>query len=492
MKKQIGKKKFAGIFGLAVLMIGLAAGLGAFALTKKNAETKKQEQLQAERAQANRTQTVSTTVTEEGTVSVGTNTQTFALDLSEYSQSDSTSFSWQAGNAFPQMGDIMGTQTTDSSGRKLTVEEVYVEVGEEVHAGDPILKVTADTLSTIADELEADAEEAKAVYEQTLTSGQQSLAEAKAELSENQLYGTYADTEYLLAVSELSETVDSLQAQIEEVQQEKEETESEIAELQSDLEEQSTALENAAYVVKNQDRLEDTYGWLTAVNAKEDIERTMESLESSLETDQENLESLETELESLNRQLLEAQAALETGTIEAESARKTRNLKSENAEEIYDVAAQKAAFETQNAKDDYETAQARLEELQSYLKDQVIVAEADGVITEVPVGAGDSLVSDTELFSYNSYDEVTITLTVDESDLDAAALGSSAEILIAAFPDEIFEGTVTKIGDAQINSNTNTTVYEVVVTITKNASKLYEGMTAEVTFYRENGEETAS
>ena len=101
----------------------------------------------------------------------------------------------------------------------------------------------------------------------------------------------------------------------------------------------------------------------------------------------------------------------------------------------------------------------------------------------MPISVGDSLVSDTELISYNSYEEVTITLTVEEADLDAAALGSSAEIAVAAFPDETF---------AQINSNTNTTVYEVVVTITKNASKLYEGMTAEVTFHRQSQEGKAS
>lgn len=207
---------------------------------------------------------------------------------------------------------------------------------------------------------------------------------------------------------------------------------------------------------------------------------------------QETLETLETELESLNRQLTEAQAALEKGTLEAESIRKKRAVKSENAQEIYEVAAQKAEFETQNAKEDYESAQARLEELETYLQDQVIVAQADGVVTDVPISVGDSLVSDTELISYNSYEEVTITLTVEEADLDAAALGSSAEIAVAAFPDEIFEGTVTKIGDAQINSNTNTTVYEVVVTITKNASKLYEGMTAEVTFHRQSQEGKAS
>ena len=69
--------------------------------------------------------------------------------------------------------------------------------------------------------------------------------------------------------------------------------------------------------------------------------------------------------------------------------------------------------------------------------------------------------------------------------MDAAALDSFVEIAFTAYPDEIFTGKVTSIGDAQMDSNTNTTVYEVTVTIDAQAgSKLYEGMTAVVTLTR--------
>ena len=327
-------------------------------------------------------------------------------------------------------------------------------------------------------------EEAKNAYNQAETSGKLDKKQAEAELRENQLYGQYADTEYQITAEELSETVDSLSKQLEEVQSSLTETQQEQEELAASIAEQEAALLKADYLVENQDRMEDTYGWLTAVNAREDIERTIESLTDKLETAQENAASLEEESASLNRELSSAQMELETKTAEAESTRRLRVINSTNAQEIYDVTEQLADFETQNALEDYENAKQRLEKLDEYAPDGVISAEEDGIVTDVLVASGDGLEEDTQLISYNSYSDVTVTLTIEEEDMDAAALGSSAEIVVSAFPDEVFTGKVTEIGDAEINSNTNAATYEVVVTIQGNASRLYEGMTASVTFYR--------
>ncbi|MDO4292849.1 MAG: efflux RND transporter periplasmic adaptor subunit [Eubacteriales bacterium] len=478
-KKQ---KKIPAVFLAVVLVLALAAGVTAWYLTKRGQEREDSREAAPEVATA---QGQTSVVTEEGSISVGTKSQVFELDLSEFT--GDSSFSWQSGDAFPQMN--MGSSSapgqsggTDSSQRQLTVEEVYVEAGQEVKAGDPILKVTEDTLEQIRSQLEEDVEAAKEVYDQAATAQKQTESQAEANLRENQMYGQYADTEYNLAVQELSESVSDLEEQIAEKQEELAKLQEELADVEEALAEQQDALDNAVYLVENQDRLESTYGWLVAVNTKEDIESAMESLKEEQESGQDSVAELEEELESLNRQLLLAQRELAAGTIEAEGKRQTRQLDSQNAQEIYDVETGLAAFDTETAQEDYQEAADRLEELDGYLAGQILTAQADGVVTDVLVAAGDSLQKDTELISYNSYDEVTVTLSIDEADMDRAALGSRAEVTVSAFPDEVFEAEVTEIGDAQINSNTNTTTYEVTVTITQNASKLYEGMTATVTF----------
>ena len=144
-----------------------------------------------------------------------------------------------------------------------------------------------------------------------------------------------------------------------------------------------------------------------------------------------------------------------------------------------------AEFTTQNALEDYEEAQEKLDILDSYLPDGCLLAENDGVVTSVSVAVGDNLTQNLELISVNNYEAVTITLSVDETDMEAASLGSEVQIEFAAYPDEIFSGEVTNIGDAEMDSDTNTTVYEVEITIdAEEGSKLYEGMTAIVTLTR--------
>lgn len=480
--KSSGAKRMKRIlFGIGVLILAAGAGSAAFFLTvrKENGGNESAVRRNVQTA-------VSDTVTEEGSVSVGTVSQTFDLDLSEFS--GSTSFSWSSGGMGGDMGGDMRFNivagSASSGTRELAVEEVYVKVGEEVAAGDPILKVTADTLESIRNGFAEDVTDAKAVYDQTLAQQKQTENEAAAALKENQMYGAYADTEYNLAVAGLQETVEELLASIAEAEESMAGDQEELAALRETVEEQKSVLENAVYVVENEDRVTNTYSWLTAVNARVDIETTIGNLEAEIETLEDSVADQEETLLSLNAQLVSAQKALEEGTIEAEIQRQTRLLKLESAQEIYDVTTQLAEFETENAKEDYEEAVARLAELDTYIVDQIIYAQQDGVITQVSVSAGDTLRQDMELIALNSYDDVTITLTLDEDDMDAAALESSAEVTFSAYPDEIFAGEVTEIGDAQIDSNTNTTTYQVVVTILENASRLYEGMSAEVTFTR--------
>lgn len=460
-----------------ICVLAFAAGGSAWYLTVfRNGRNENEQQRPA--VQQERT---ARTVTEEGSVSVGTVSQTFEIDLSEFSGENSQTFSWQTGMDFPQLGDVQSAQDSSDS-RQLSVEEVYVAVGEEVKEGDPILKVTDSALESIREDLSGDVSEARLVYEQMVTQQEQTEAEASAEKKENELYGQYADTEYNLTVNELTDAVEELQESIAQAQESVTQQQAELAERNEELSLQQEVLENAAYSVENEDPVENTYSWLTAMNAKVDAQTLIENLETEIEELTDSIEEQETQLEDLNAQLTEAQRELEIGTIEAESLRQTRLINLNSAQEIYDVKIQLASSDTQNALKDYEEAEARLTELDTYLANGQICAASGGVITDVSVSVGDGLQEGTELVSINDYSDVTITVTLEESEMELASLGSTVRIGFSAFPDEIFSGEVTGIGDAQIDSNTNRTTYEVVVTVLENGSRLYEGMSAEVTF----------
>ena len=160
------KKRIVVLFS-GVCVLAAAAGSTAWYLTVSNSQKKQErEGMQAMSA------VVPDTVTVEGSVSVGTVSQTFEMDLSEFTDSSQT-FSWQAGMDFPQMNAVSGGMGQSAESRQLTVEEVYVAVGEEVSEGEPILKVTDDTLETIRQGLSEDVSEAQLVYEQALTQQKQ-------------------------------------------------------------------------------------------------------------------------------------------------------------------------------------------------------------------------------------------------------------------------------------------------------------------------------
>lgn len=492
MKEKILKhKKLLIICGSILMILIILILVLVFALTKRK-EISNPEISNRQR----RNTIVSDTIELEGTVSVGTKSQSFTLDIASFS---GQSFEWNSSGMFNGTdgmgavgGGVMGNMTfvvsgsSDSSdARQLTVEEVYVQVGQQINAGDPVLKASQSSISKLRNDFEADVDEAQNVYDQALTSQQQCESEAALTQAENELYGIYADTEYEVSVQKLTESIDAIQESIESANEEIAALQEEIVTLQAAAAQHQTALNNAVYARDSEKAIDNPYGWLTADTTRINLENLIETANETIETDYEQIDTLLDEIESLNLQLRQAEYELEKGKIEAESAKKIRAVKAENAQEIYDVSVSLAEFTTQNALEDYEEAKEKLDALDNYLPDGILYADKDGVVTSVSVSAGDNLSQNMELISVNNYEDVTITLSVDETDMEAAALGSKAEIAFAAYQGEIFYGEVTGVGDAEMDSDTNTTVYQVEITIdTDEGSKLYEGMTAVVTLTR--------
>ncbi len=422
-------------------------------------------------------------VTESGNVTIGTSEQTFDLDISEYTGSSST-FAWNSamGGGMGQMFQNAGTTTSSSAGRTLEVEKVYVSAGQEIAKGTPILKLTDESVNSIRQELKEDASDAQLTYEQTVTNKQQVSTQAQGDLDINTAYGAYAESEYNNTLAALNESVESVKEQLAKAQEDLAEDTGNLAESQTLLEEQKTVLANAEYARDYTSRDDSLYWWIVAVNTVSDTEDLIETLEDEIDSTEEEIEDLNKSIASLNTQLLLAQKELEAGTIKAKAQKELRQYQYENAQEIYDVTVGQSDFEREKAKVDYDTAQEKLDEFDSIIQDGIISSEYTGIIAQVGINTGDSLEQDSLLITLNDYEEAMITVTVDEGDMEYAQTGNAVNVVFTAFPDDVFKGKVTEIGDAQINSSTNTTTYSVTVTITGNIDGLYEGMSTEVTF----------
>lgn len=428
-------------------------------------------------------------ITETGSVDVGTTMLSFDLDISEFTGESSFSF----GGGMEAM--MPGTQMQGSSGntssgiRQLEIEEVYVEAGQEIAENEPILKLTEESVESIRLELESDVSSAKIVYDQAVTSGQQIEVQANADYKMNELYASYAESQYTQTVEKLQETVTEREEKKEEAQQTLEEARTELAEKEVLLAEEKQVLENAVFTADGTDQEEALYWWIIAWQTKEDVRDMVDDLEEEIKTLNEEIKQYEKEAADAALSLSLAKKEWESGIIDAKAELDLRAYKAENAQEIYDVATEQGSFDEQKAQEDYEEAVRKLEEFDSVIVDQIIYSESGGLVTDISVAAGDVLAQNTDIVSLNNYDEVTVTLSVEEDDIEAAALGNQVNITVAAFPDQVFQGEVTEIGDAEINSNTNKTIYSVTVTVKNMGDLLYQDMTAEVTFVTDETEE---
>ena len=422
-----------------------------------------------------------TTYTTSGSVDVGTKTMSLSLDISEFAASEGFSMdSFMGGMAMPGMNG----QTSDSSSgtRTLKVEEVYVESGEEIQEGDPVLKLTQESVDSLRTLLTEDVSSAKTVYEEAVTAARQADQQAQADYEMNLLYADYADSTYEETLSQLKENVESKQESLTEAQENYDEAVQKLEEKEALLTTEKQVLENASYTEEGTDKEENLYWWIVAYETEREAKDLVTSLTEEIEELKDTITEYEEAVTEAERNLALANRDLQEGEIEAEAKKEKQTYQAENAQEIYEVTTGQGSFNEQQAKADYEEAQKKLSEFDQMIVDQVICAENAGVITAVYVEAGDTLTQNADLISVNSREEVTITLSVEEEDMEFTALGSQAQIVVAALPDQVFTGVVTEIGDAEIDSNTNKTTYSVVVTVQNPESLLYQDMTAEVTF----------
>jgi HlyD family secretion protein len=145
--------------------------------------------------------------------------------------------------------------------------------------------------------------------------------------------------------------------------------------------------------------------------------------------------------------------------------------------------------------------QANLTRFTDVLQKTTYEAPFDGVITNLPVREGETVVIGIQnspgstLMTIADMSVITAEVRVDETDIVNVHLGQPAEVTIDAIPHKIFRGTVTEIGDNAIVRSTGVATsqaastseeakdFKVVVTLTDPPQNLRPGLssTAKIT-----------
>lgn len=474
MKSWIKKNKKSVVIGAGVLSAALAAGAAAVCLTA----AKKDESVYKETTVAYGSLTVG--ITEEGSVSVGTVIQEFDLDISEYSGSTQSSF--QSGPMMPG-----GGLSASSSGRRLEVEAVYVSVGQQVAKGDPVLRLTQESIDDIREELAADEEDARLAYESLTVRQQKSAQEASHIYEQNRLYGETASMEYEETLYELRRAAEDAQEALTDAQEKLADLQEELQETQEDYEEALHYLKEATAAIESES---DTYWYLKNEESREQAKKTAEDEEDKIERLEDEIVAKQQETVSLLKAYNEACIAYQTGEAEASAQYEKRMLNANRAGEIYGIATDQIAYEAKTAQEDYEDASEKLRAFDAYIVDGVVLAQYEGVVTSVGVEAGDLLQNDSEIMALNNYEDITMEVSVDDDDMKSVSVGDEVKVSFGAFPDGNFSGTVSDVGDATIDSNSDIS-YAVTISVDGDVSGLYGGMSGEATFLTKETKEAA-
>jgi HlyD family secretion protein len=124
-------------------------------------------------------------------------------------------------------------------------------------------------------------------------------------------------------------------------------------------------------------------------------------------------------------------------------------------------------------------AEAALEEVQDQLAKTIIRAPMSGKVTRLNVEAGETVVIGTMnnagslILTISDLSVVEAVMEVDETDVPEISMGDSAVVELDAFPDRVFTGRVTEIGNSAIRPPSQTAGtgqtaaidFEVVITL---------------------------
>ena len=383
----------------------------------------------------------------------------------------------------------------------LEIEEVYAVSGEEVTAGDKILKLTEDSVA-----------EARKELERTLRDAELSYRTGKIEYEQNLITAEYTKDSAILtgqqAKEVYDETVASLQSAVTKAEEELQEAEDDIAEYESYVndgsyksyfkvdEYQAIYDENLKALTDKMDEWGVSWSQVTGgggsvqigggagsnmqsrgtSNASilaslysvleqnlKDLEEAQEKYDDAVTNASFNLQTLQLKLPSLQQAVTEAKENKEIQQAQAKLTYETALSTADRAESDYNTTVEKAESDLAALKSTYEDAKENLELFESSVGDGYFYASEDGTILRTVVRADQNLTSDAVVFVYSNPRELTVTVSVDQADIAKLTVSDSAYVQSSA--NGGFTGEITAIDQVSSSDSRTSVTYSVTVKI---------------------------
>ena len=411
-------------------------------------------------------------VTESGTVAFGITSQLYDLDVSTDSDEDE--------------------DDEEEDGSYLKVEEVYVAVGQRVQEGDLVYRFTQSSIDSVRKALAYEKTEAQIALATAQSSYELGVLEAELSRNETLLDTSLAQTTYNTAIARLSNDMAAKSLEIEQVLKD-------IYKLQCDLtqedylEERSdirTAYEDALKSVE--DAGEDyVTRKVDAAQAFQSAKASYEQFFSQFDASNQQIQDKISQVYEIEQQITSDQQLLEKELLAAQQDLQMSAVSGEIADVKYQASLTGYENALAKAQRELEEAAEKLEAFDAFVGDGTVCAAGSGIVTEIGYAAGDFLKNTGTLIAFAKAEDMTVSVDVSQEDVAAIKVGDAVELNFSAYEGERYHGAIQSITTTATSRNTATVSYPVVVSIQGDTSRLYSGMTADVTFVTEEAQDVS-
>lgn len=388
----------------------------------------------------------------------------------------------------------------------LWIEEMYVTVGEAFHEGDRILKFSEESLELAREQLEQVQRDAELAFHAFEIEYEQSKITLRYDKEKAVLAGEQAQAVYDEAVAELSGSVERAKEALTEAKTQIKAYEK-IIEGNSSQDPfnvddyQKLYEENKQILTKKIDEYgfswdEVVYGNGSAITSEQllvlqkfykileqnlaDYEQAQTDYEDAVADAKLNLQTLELSLSALEAELSEAKADYDTKVLAEKKILEQKKADAEHAQTDYVTKLDKLESDYKVLKKAVEDAGENLKNFEKNVGTGYYCATQDGTILWTELGAMQYLGGEQILFAYTTPLEMTVKLTVDQSQIAGIAVGDVAYIKSAK--EGSYQATVKEIDlSSQLDNNTDV-FYDVTLALSGEIEKLEAGETVTVMF----------
>jgi len=340
--------------------------------------------------------------------------------------------------------------------------KIYVEEGQKVKVGDPIVEISSEELQAKRSQLTAQ------------------VAQAEAGVDASQAVLDMANGNYALSQERIQQAQAGVKAS---------ESQKDMASAVNDKAENGARTQEVAQAESAYALWDSTYNRAVVLYdggaiTKQKLEEIKTQKEVSLQTLNMAKEGARTE----DKEAAKAQLSMSEAGVLSSNSLLNQACEASNIALAQVNQAQAGLVAAQGK---LEQAKAGLQEVEVYLKDSIIKSPIDGTVTTINSDEGELVSTGTSIGTVSNLDKCWVNVDLGEDKLNGLEEGQMVDVTLTAFKDKTFKGTIVTINKepdfavkkaTRENGNFDIVSFGVKIELNNLEQLIRPGMTAVVNF----------